>query len=79
MYLSGIDIGMKRLCTSHSGAASRGQHRYQDCDETVEARVYSETVCSIMVASEMPKPAPPSSDGKHIPIQPSFAKAACKS
>jgi hypothetical protein len=40
---------------------------------------YSAIVWSIMVASEMPRPAPPSSSGSAIPIHPSFARSWCKS
>ena len=40
---------------------------------------YSAIVCNIIVASEIPNPAPPNSSGRAIPIQPSFANAACRS
>jgi len=40
---------------------------------------YSEIVCNIIVASDIPRPDPPSSSGRAIPIQPSFESALCNS
>lgn len=42
-------------------------------------RTHCAIVCNIIVASDIPRPAPPSSSGRAIPIQPSLANAACSS
>ena len=39
----------------------------------------SDTVCKSIVASEIPRPDPPSSSGRAMPIHPPFARSRCKS
>lgn len=65
---------MNRLRPCHSSTTPTSQSALPSFHSPFPS-THSAIVCIIIVASEIPNPAPPSSSGSAIPIHPSFAKA----